>query len=69
MIQIGDVVIADGKVGVAIDFIPDAVVVLTLDKQVVEIEETKCIFLDECLNDYINRLIARFGGVRVARKC
>lgn len=74
--QTGNVIIADGKVGVISELRFEALssLVITdcigiyLDGNDFYVGLDKCILLDENLNDYINRHVAKFGKLKINSK-
>jgi hypothetical protein len=74
--QIGNVIIADGKVGIISELrfkaltsleITDCIGIY-LDGTDFYVEFKKCILLDETPNDYINRHVAKFGKLKINSK-
>lgn len=73
--QTGNVIIADGKVGVVSDLSDGymgssygKIRGIYLDGIDFSVIEDKCILLDENLNDYINRHVAKFGKLKINSK-
>lgn len=71
--EIGNVIIADGKVGVVTRFhLKDdgdcLVCGFYLNNITFVLDEIKCTILDYNLNDYINRHVAKFGKLKVSSR-
>jgi hypothetical protein len=85
--EIGNVIIADGRVGVVAQINsqvrcikPNGSVFAGDWKEVIKysgvyldgvdfnVSQEKCVLLDNCLNDYINRHVRKFGKLKVANK-